>query len=109
MGFIRHHAILVTGWENLDIAREIAIEFGNNVSDIVAGPANGYFTFMIAPDGSKEGWETSRDGDDARERFIRWLNGRTDDEFEWVELYYGHDDGAAKITNHAWESVSYEQ
>lgn len=104
MGFIRHHAILVTGWGNLEIAREMAIEFGNNVSDIVGPVSNGYFTFMVAPDGSKEGWEASGDGDDARERFIRWLKGRTDDDFEWAELYYGHDDGTAKITDSSWWS-----
>ncbi len=41
-----------------DKAKEL---FGSLVSDIIESGVNGYSTFMVAPDGSKEFWERSDD------------------------------------------------
>ncbi len=35
---------------------------------------NGYLSFFVAPDGSKEGWSESQNGDEAREKLTLWLD-----------------------------------
>jgi hypothetical protein len=37
-----------------------------NPTPIMHSPVNGYKTFFIPPDGSKEGWGPSNDGDEER-------------------------------------------
>jgi hypothetical protein len=112
MGFIKHHAIVVTGVSvsEAEIARAKAIEFGNHVSEVVGPLVNDYCTFIVAPDGSKEGWLTSDDGNLARSKFIQWLLSEENrHNFEWVEVSYGFDLGEATITNDAWDSnVSFQ-
>lgn len=78
MGYIRHHAIIVTRWshDSLVDAQKKAIELGHAVSAIVRSVINGYESFLIAPDGSKEGWSESDDGDARRDKFIEWLENR---------------------------------
>lgn len=110
MGWIRHHAILVTGWQDnkLEEAKKKAEEFGNITTEIVAGNSNGYMTFVVVPDGSKEGWDRSDEGNDARDKFIEWLEsqryGDNSSYFYWVEVMYGSDDWDAKVTRHAWQT-----
>ena len=105
MGYIRHHAIVVTCWEGDQIERAHckAIEIGLPVSNVVGPQVNGYSSFFIAPDGSKEGWEDSEDGNEKREAFKAWLPGDCS-YCEWVEVAYGHDDNEALITDSAWQS-----
>ena len=74
MGHIRHNAIIVTGYSSggtfqgtTQKAHDKAIELGLLVTDIVNGKANGYSSFMICPDGSKEGWDLSNEFDSKRE------------------------------------------
>lgn len=96
MGYMRHHAIVVTGFsqERVDLAHSRAQQFGNSVSDIVLSPLNGYSSFFIAPDGSKEGWEDSDNGDDNRDEFILWLNAYEDKGYlDWAEMQYGDEGG----------------
>jgi hypothetical protein len=108
MGYIKHHAIIVTGWrdEELKEAQQKAKEIfeknfesdpyekplaGKLVSDIIQGIVNGYSSFFIAPDGSKEGWAISNNADAARKEFINWLR-ETDTYLDYVEIVFGGDD-----------------
>lgn len=116
MGYIKHNAIVVTGWgkEKMEEARQKAIEIfedcfkdepfkseelygGTLVSEIVAGLINGYMSFFIAPDGSKEWWETSDNGDRAREKFFDWLRKDEDGYYDYVEIQFGGDDNHENI------------
>jgi hypothetical protein len=94
MGYIRHDAIVVTGWdkERVEPARAKAVELGLPCSELVHSPSNGYVSFFIAPDGSKEGWEASYRGEQARADWIAWA--RKTDAFwvDWAHVSYGGDD-----------------
>ena len=73
MGMIRHHAIVVTSFslEEAKQARGIALQvFGDRVSGLVGPVTNGYVSFFIAPDGSKEFWPESDQGDRNRSLFM---------------------------------------
>ena len=61
MGYICHHAIVVTSSfeATLSDAWIKARQLFANVSPIVSSPLNGYRSFFVAPDGSKEGWDES--------------------------------------------------
>ena len=82
--------------------------FGSEmVSDIVESKINGYVSFFIAPDGSKEGWDASDLGDSRRKEFIDWsknvdIEGEKDGDtyFKYAEVMYGDDNGEAEIVNH---------
>jgi hypothetical protein len=114
MGYIKHHTIVVTGFtpEKVIIAHKKAKEiFEKNfqkelytknissrlVSDVIEGLANGQTSFFIAPDGSKEGWETSNNADDAREQFLDWLS-KSETWCDYIEVTFGGDDEAEYIT-----------
>lgn len=117
MGYIRHHAVVVTGhqWEHdrtpdSDVrdAHAAAVACGCVVTRLVDGAINSYSSFMVVPDGSKEGWDESDTGDRARGRFIDWLrkaNGE-DGWFSWAELVLGDDDCEALVERHAWDGAS---
>lgn len=62
------------------------------VTDIVASNINSYYTFFIAPDGSKEGWEEAEYFATQREKFLSWLVLQEEEEgvwYEWMEVKYG--------------------
>jgi hypothetical protein len=103
MGYIKHHAIVVTGWEreHLENAAQKAAELEMTVIGPGAEVVNGYSTMLVCPDGSKEGWEESAAGDLRRARFMDWL--RLQDCFEWAEVAYGSDDENATVEHHAWQ------
>ena len=117
MGYIRHHAIVVTSWDKklVEKARRKAMRifnvkspYGNIpklVSTIITSPVNGYYSIFIAPDGSKEGWEESDNGDVNRDNFINWINEQAYEEdnsnsLSYAELFYGDDEGKSKIVKH---------
>ena len=104
MGYIAHHAIVVTGFDmaHTDLARQAAQEAFSYVhmeylvGDLIGPAVNGYCSFVVAPDGSKEGWDESDAGDTARAAFVAWL--RTEGMVDWVEVRFGGDDyDAARI------------
>jgi len=115
MGYIKHHAIVVTGdeWDapmrspDIRDAHQMATQLQLVVTPIVAGPMNATASFLVAPDGSKEGWDTSDLFDDRREQFIDWLR-ENPGWFEWAEVVLGPDDCAAFITRHAWQETADE-
>ena len=66
------------------------------------GPfVNNYRSFAIVPDGSKEGWPESDEGDEGRDRFIEWLDTQRYDDGSprqrWVEVQFGDDDEETKV------------
>ena len=114
MGYMRHHAIIVTGNsddEELQKVRnrcdDINQASGNpcQVSLIYPSKRNHYGTFFIAPDGSKEGWDVSDDGDLCRTQIIEYLDtlrfGDNSTSFKYVEVQYGDDDHESKVLRHS--------
>ena len=66
------------------------------MSAITAPLINGYCSFFIPPDGSKEGWEDSNDMDVKRERFINFLKMSSDSDIfcDWVCVMFGDEGGS---------------
>jgi hypothetical protein len=95
MGYIAHNMIACTAWkqEHIEIAHKKARSLFSEspVTEIYATKTNGYFSFFICPDGSKEGWETSQNGDEERKEFIEWLSSQDDLYVDAVDLRYGGD------------------
>jgi hypothetical protein len=107
MGYIKHHAIIVTSWNDkvLKEAHSKAVEyFCSLVSPIIASNINKYGTFLIAPDGSKEGWDISNDMDLIRDEYVKWINGKAYDDgsnsLSYAMLYYGEDNGRCEVISH---------
>ena len=107
MGYTKHHAIVVSSWDEklLGKAHEKAVEiFGKTVTNIVTSFVNTVDSFLIGPDGSKEGLNESDEGDTKRAMFIKWINLQAFEDgsnsLSFAELYYGEDNGKAEITNH---------
>jgi hypothetical protein len=101
MGYIRHHAVIVTTFSKKTIteAHEKAKEiFGTLVSELVLSNLNGNYSFFVAPDGSKEGWPDSDQGNANRAAFIGYVKPLSG--IDYVELFYGDDEGEAKIVSH---------
>ena len=117
MGYICHHTIVVTSWDEkrLQEAHEQAIklfsrpridEFGKDgslVSPIIKGVVNGYASFFVAPDGSKEGWATSDNGNEAREQFVTYLRNQAYEDgstsLNYAEVQFGDEAGDTCILN----------
>lgn len=114
MGYIKHHTIVVTGWRKKEViqAREKAVEifdiecnddlvmkqpFGSQIiSPIIGGLTNSQTSFFIAPDGSKEGWDTSDNANNGRARFLDWIKN-ADNYCDYVEIVFGGDDSYQEI------------
>lgn len=88
MGVMQHDAIIVTGHyddpgykhrsehQPLELAHSIAVEHcGHLVSPIIDSKVNAEASFLIAPDGSKEGWEKSNEMRISRVAFINAIYG----------------------------------
>lgn len=92
MGYIAHHAMIVTSYDVdlIEKAHTYAESLGLWPSEIFRSQVNLYYTFLIPPDGSKEGWPASDDGNDRRERMREFL--KADSSMEWVEVRYGGDE-----------------
>lgn len=101
MGYIKHDAIILTAWDEERMAKihAKAQETGLPVSEIVKSPVNGYRSFFIAPDGSKEGWDASDEGDRRRETFKHWLRANPELYCEWVQVSYSSDSNKALIAD----------
>ena len=99
MGYIVHHTISVTSMHAALIseARSFAIGLGAQVSELVHSQLNGFYTFVIAPDGSKEGWEDSDAGDERRGVIKTWLRARVG--LAWFEVAHP-EDGAPRVIDH---------
>lgn len=107
MGYTRHHAMAVTSWndELIKKAHEEAMQiFKDRTSTIIKSDVNGYQSFFIAPDGSKEGWVASNLGDVQRKIFRNWLNEQAYEDgsnsLSFCEFFYGDDNGESLIEAH---------
>jgi hypothetical protein len=122
VGYIRHHAIIVTG-SNGDFIRRAHMEarviaerhsiggYGEAIVSPLVGPfMNGAESFFVAPDGSKEGWAMSGDGDEFREEFVEWLRAQAYDDgsspLAWVEVQYGDDNRVTAVINHSDDAAA---
>lgn len=96
MGFISHDAIVVTSFDidRLACARDEAIRVGLACTGIARSPLNGYVSFLVMPDGSKEGWTDSVRGDNARAAWKDWAR-RNPDQCDWAHVKFGGDDAAS--------------
>jgi hypothetical protein len=122
MGYMRHHAIVVTGPGSTDYAKSdmatvrkhiwsLVNQFEATiaVTELTPNSINAYTSFLVAPDGSKEGWEESEAGDRARDAIITYLNslrypdGSTSIDF--VEVQFGDDEKETKVIRHSNEEV----
>lgn len=107
MGYVRNHAILVTGTygDYIDRAHAEAKRIFPWVSEIHKAPVNDSRSFFIPPDGSKEGWTDSHEGDAQRCAFKKWLKAIRDERgwspIDWVEVFYGGDDACPTIVSHS--------
>jgi len=99
MGHVAHHAIVVTGKEApVRTARGWAMtKQGMLVSDVVPAHINGYASFFVAPDGSKEGWETSDEGNRLRTAMVKYLQKRN---LDFVEVCFGGDEDFARVESY---------
>ena len=103
MGYMRHHAIIVTSWNRRSMleARNKAKKIFPYVSEISPETTNGYYSLFIPPDGSKEGWDESDEGNERRNKFLSWLTIYSI--FDWVEVQFGDDEGVTRICRHSDE------
>lgn len=118
MGHHRHHTLVVTSWDMDDLgeahakageiyARHLGEARGDGigphpvpVGPLIHGGSNGYMTFTVVLDGSKEGWATSNRSNEARAEFVEWLRKMTQSPvgkerrlfIDWVEVEFGGDD-----------------
>ena len=108
MGYICHHTIVVTGEDyphsNLtpltDAYTKAVVLFGKLVSNKILGHCNGYTSFFIAPDDSKEGWKESDSGDVKREEFKEFLKSMGCAP-SWVEVTIGDEAGDPNVVDHS--------
>ena len=117
MGYNRHHAIIVTISDEVEVveAHDKATEiFGHSamVSPVVMSKANSHYSFFVGPDGSKDGWESSNQGDQDRKAFIAYIRSRrcTDGSgWSYVEVQFGDDNGETKIMNSSDDDYNHHQ
>ena len=65
------------------------------VSDLTPAAVNGYQSFAVFPDGSKEGWWTSAEGDRCRAELIAYLKSEGVD---FAHVRFGGDGGGEGLT-----------
>lgn len=97
MGYEKHQAIIVVGCyqDGIDRAHDKASTVFPWVSPIGPAGMNGWRSFFVPPDGSKEGWTDSDIGDGRRDEFIRYLEGAKYEDGSspllWVEVVVDED------------------
>lgn len=103
MGYIRHEAIVVISFRKEDTqkAKEFADSLKLDTTEIIT-TINGYCTFLIAPDGSKEGWEESNKHEQARKDFCSWAEKQYENGvyFDYAYISFGGDDPHCRVIQH---------
>ena len=112
MGYMRHHGMMMTSFSEkyIKAAHDKALEIfggykhisGRDFKGLVSGVSheqvNGYRSFAVFPDGSKEGWSESDSGDKCRKEFKEWLAANNSKIFvTWAEFQFGDEDGNNKM------------
>jgi hypothetical protein len=102
MGYISHHAMVVTGYrheeadETFQAVYEKAVDlFEDLVSPIIPTKRNGFQSFLIAPDGSKEGWDLSNEYNEKRKILGNFIDAQAYDDgsndIQFVEVGYNEE------------------
>ena len=79
MGTIQHHTVIATTWYDdyfVEVKRWVMHLDGAHQKLFIFQThslSNGYLTVVLTPDGSKEGWASSDEGDGLRDRFLAKL------------------------------------
>ena len=97
MGVENNNAVIATTW-NRDEVKRIK-DFVDGLTEMKSlfifgsEECNGKTTVVMVPDGSKEGWEESDDGDKLRDAFVTELQKADYDDginpWDFVEVGYG--------------------
>lgn len=96
---MRHDTIVVTSWQEKGVkaAHDVAMRLLPTLtSPVVQASANGYSSFFIAPDGSKEGWEMSIQADVLWEDFRCWAR-ECEYYLDVLSVSFGGDSPAVKV------------
>ena len=109
MGITKHHSIIVTSHNVtlLNKAHDLALSIfpAQMITGVTTGTVNAYYSFMVGPDGSNEGWEESNEGNDCRDLFLKQLDSFAHSDgsnpLQYVELSYG-DTGAGVERSNAY-------
>ena len=104
---MKHHAIVVSSFDSEAIANihDFASDlFDTMVTSVQISPVNGYSTFFIGPDGSKEGWNESNDYDARRKLVITEIDSIKYDDgsnrLSYSEFFYGEDNNESQVVSH---------
>lgn len=93
MGIIQHNVVIASTSdpEKVELLRAWIAELDPRERELLvendAVLSNELYTFVLTPDGSKEGWDNSVWGDKLRARFIAWL--RASPGWAWIAAGYG--------------------
>ncbi|MCK4782163.1 MAG: hypothetical protein KAV87_00320 [Desulfobacteraceae bacterium] len=98
MGVENNNAVIATTWDKTEVER--IKKWADGLNDFDKGlflfgdeKINGKTTVIMVPDGSKEGWTESDDGDKLRDEFVKELEKANyeDDSNPWdfVEVGFG--------------------
>lgn len=116
MGNFKHHIIVVSAsyskgeeghWSEVAHTEACKVFGCEAVTPVLASDWNNLRTFMVVPDGSKEFWQESDNGDARRQEFIDWLEAQKYDDggspLDWAECFYGQtgQDRSAGIERHS--------
>lgn len=98
MGVENHNAVIATTWNSSEVERikawieTLPTDFASLFA-VVPALANCKVTVVMCPDGSKEGWTLSQQGDMLRQQFIEQIKisnyGDGSSPWEWIEVGYG--------------------
>lgn len=97
-----HRALIVTTYDEKlikslhDFSIVESSHGGSIVTPVHRSPVNCYFTFVILPEGSGEGWEDSERAKEFRQSVVDEIRTHDDPEdgsnpFEWALVEYGSD------------------
>lgn len=95
MGIINHDCVIATSWDNSSVLELDRLAKAANIGPLVITERNqfGDQTVMLPPDGSKEGWPDSGEGDNMRDAFVKLIKTFDYEDgsnpFKWVEVSFG--------------------
>ncbi len=100
MGYIKHDSIIVTAWDEKyikPIHKKAKALLPGLTSALVHGLINGQISFFIAPDGSKEFWNTSDECDEKRQQLVNYIEAKNTF-VDYIAIRFGGDDDHVNFT-----------